>query len=392
MNALRVLHVIPSLSLWHGGPSRAMLGIERALADRLVAVTTVTTDDDGPGRRSPPDPAQPPPAGVSRVYFAKRSEFYKLAPGMPFWLWRNVGNHDVVHIHALFSFSSIAAAWVARLRGVPYILRPLGTLTQYGLTQRRPLLKGLSLRWLEGPALRHAAAVHFTSEEERVEAQACGIPMHGEVIPLGIESPPACDPTLFRATFPDLRSDRYVLYLSRLDPKKNLEGLLAAFARCAGKWPGVRLVVAGDGAPTYVNSLKRLATDLEIDSRVVWVGHIDGSLKSSALAGAALFVLPSFSENFGIAAAEALMAGLPCILGEGVAIASQVVQAGAGWAVAPDPSSIEAALVVAMDGRDDRATMSEKARALALEKFSAQAMGANLLRLYLRIKQRGSQS
>jgi glycosyltransferase involved in cell wall biosynthesis len=392
MGDLRVLHVIPSLSLWHGGPSRAMLVMERALAGQGVAVTTVTTDDDGPGRRSPPNPAEPPPPGVRRIYFRKWSEFYKFSPGLALWLWRNVRNHDVVHIHALFSFSSVAAAWIARMRGVPYVLRPLGTLTQYGLTQRRPFLKRLSLRWLEGPALRHAAAVHFTSEEERREAEACGIAMRGEVMPLGVEAPLACDPAVFRAACPGLGSNRYVLYLSRLDPKKNLEGLLAAFARCVARWPDVRLVVAGDGQRAYVDTLKALAAKLGVDDRVIWTGHIDGVAKASALAGAQLFVLPSFSENFGVAAAEALMAGLPCILGEGVAIAGQVAQAGAGWAVAPDADSIESALARALEDSDGRATMSHRARALARDFFSAQAMGVNLFRLYSGMKRQGQQT
>lgn len=392
MSSLRVLHVIPSLSPWHGGPSRAMLVMERALADRGVTVTIATTDDDGPGRRSTPPSREPPPAGVTRVYFRKLSEFYKVTPGLAFWLWRNVRRHDVVHIHALFSFSSVAAAWIARARGVPYILRPLGTLTRYGLTQRRPLLKRLSLRWLEGPALAHAAAVHFTSEEERTEAQACGIAMRGEVIPLGIEAAAASDPDLFRVQCPDLGSSRFVLYLSRLDPKKNLEGLIAAFARCAARWPDLRLAVAGDGPPAYVESLKRLATDLGIGSRVVWAGHVDGDIKSSALAGAELFVLPSYSENFGIAAAEALMSGVPCILGEGVAIAGQVAAAGAGWSIAPDPASIEAALDRALEDRDGRATMAHRARALAMDSFSAQAMAAKLIRLYSRIQRQGLQT
>ena len=83
----------------------------------------------------------------------------------------------MVHIHYLFSFSSFCAALVARLKGVPYIVRPLGTLARYGITQRRPLLKQLSLRFIEKPILTHAAAVHFTSLQEQDEAEALGFSM-----------------------------------------------------------------------------------------------------------------------------------------------------------------------------------------------------------------------
>jgi len=244
--------------------------------------------------------------GVTRRYFAKCSDFYKVSPALSWWLSRHVRDYDLVHIHALFSFSSIAAAWAARRAGVPYVVRPLGTLGRYGIKQRRPWLKRLSLGVLEGPALRRAAAVHFTAEDEKREAEQTGIPMSGVVIPLGIDPLPAADGRLFRARFPSLGSARYLLYLSRLDRKKNVEGLLRAFSQCAAQWPGAILVIAGDGAPGYAAGLKALADDLGLKDRVVWAGHVDGDLKASALAGAELFVLPSFSENFGIAAAEAL--------------------------------------------------------------------------------------
>lgn len=356
--------------------------MEHALAERGIAVTTVTTDDDGPGRRLSAVSCATPIQGVRRIYFRKWLDFYKFAPGLQIWLWQNIAKFDVVHIHALFSFSSMAAAWAAHRAGVPYVLRPLGTLSRYGITQRRPWLKKLSLNWLEAPALRRAAVVHFTSEDEKNEANEWGVPIHGVVIPMGIETTRPSNATLIRARYPELRDDGYFLYLARLDPIKNLESLLSAFAQCRQCSLNLRLLVAGNGAPGYVASLKALSSELGISDRVVWAGHIDTELKASALAGAEFFVLPSFSESFGIAAAEALMAGKPCVLGQGVAIAQEVVNAGAGVSVAPDPASIAAGLMKVMEDKQTRAAMSVCAIALAQEKFSAQAMGENLVALY----------
>ena len=97
-------------------------------------------------------------------------------------------NFDVVHIHSLFSFTCVAAALIASWRRVPYVVRPLGTLSEYGVTQRRPWLKRLSLAILEARILRHAAAVHFTSEAEREEAMKLNLPLQGVVIPLAVEA------------------------------------------------------------------------------------------------------------------------------------------------------------------------------------------------------------
>jgi glycosyltransferase involved in cell wall biosynthesis len=93
-------------------------------------------------------------------------------------------------------------------------------------------------------------------------------------------------------------------------------------------------------------------------------------------------VLPSYSENFGIAAAEALMAGKPCILATGVAIAQDVSLAGAGLAVAPDAASIADAIVQVANDPALRTAMSARATALARERYSSLAMGAKLFRLY----------
>jgi glycosyltransferase involved in cell wall biosynthesis len=383
---MKVLHVIPSLSAAHGGPTRALALMERELAALGVTVHTVTSDDDGPGRRNG-KPCGVPLAenGATRWYFRRQTGFYKASLPMARWLRRHAADYDLLHIHALFSFSSLAAVQAARRAGVPYILRPLGTLGTYGVTQRRPWLKRLSLAWLEGPALRDAAAVHFTSADEQREAQALGLPLRGVVIPLGVEPVPPASAAGVRQQFAALGDAPYLLYLSRLDPKKNLEGLLRAFAEVSPAFHGVRLLVAGDGDPAYLAQLQALAASLGLGDRVVWAGHVEGDLKASALAGAMAFVLPSFSENFGIAAAEALMAGLPCVLGQGVAIAGDVAAAGAGLVVEPEAASVAQGLRRLLGDEAARVAMGAAASALARERYSARAMGLALLSLYERV-------
>jgi glycosyltransferase involved in cell wall biosynthesis len=380
---MKLLHVIPSLSFAHGGPSHAVRLIERALRMRGVEVETAATDDDGPGVRNGKRCGEAlKEDGVIRRYFPKRLEFYKVSPGFAWWVFRHVRDYEVVHIHALFSFTSVAAAWAARWAGVPYVVRPLGTLNRYGVTQRRPWLKQLSLKLIEGPILRHAAAVHFTADAERQEAETLGVPMRGVVVPLGIAPPMPQDASAFLMRFPQLGQQRIVLFLSRLDPKKNVEGLLRAFRLIGESLPDARLVIAGDGEAGYVAGLKQLAEALGLADRVVWTGFIDGKLKAGALSAAQVFVLPSFSENFGIAAAEALMAGLPCVLGKGVALADEVVQAGAGEATSPEPEAIAQALRSVLADEDRRKEMGRRAAILARERYSLEAMGERLAGVY----------
>jgi glycosyltransferase involved in cell wall biosynthesis len=379
---MRVLHVIPSLSAVHGGPSAALPVMERALSAAGVAVETATTDDDGRQRCvDRPLGIAINENGVTRWYFPKQTEFYKVSLPLLRWLRREVHRFDLVHVHALFSFTSVAAAWTARRASVPYIIRPLGVLNRYGMSQRRALMKRVSFSWLEGPLLRDASAVHFTAAAEQAEAELLGIPMHSVVIPLGLEAVNPGNPEVFLSAFPTLRNRKRIVFLSRLDPKKNIESVLRALALVRAEFSDLSLIICGDGAANYVSSLKKLAGELAVEDLVTWLGQVEGPMKAAVLAAGDVFVLPSFSENFGLAALEAMAAGLPCILGKGVAIATEIEAVGAGAVVDSNPAPI---------GREIRAfllndALRQSARKQALilaERYSAANMGARLTQLY----------
>lgn len=377
IHSQNILHVIPSVSLIHGGPSWAIVSIEKSLSSKGLKITTATTDDDGPGCRLEGSAKLIDVSGATRIYFRKWFDFYKVAPGFLPWLWKNIDCFDVVHIHALFSFTSIAAGTIAWIRRVPYVVRPLGTLATYGVTQRRPWLKKLSLRFLEGPVLRRAAYVHCTSQSELDEARALGIPFRGGVLALGVEKPQSeCSASTNKVRKPT------ALFLSRLDPKKNVESLLRAFAIVVRERKDAVLLIAGNGPEAYVANLKQQADNLSIGPSIMWLGHVEGEAKAAAFAGADVFVLPSYSENFGIAAVEAMLTGIPCILGQGVGIAGEIEAAGAGWVVAPDPSSIATAIALALDDVGNRKRMGERARLFAEREYSTDAMATRLVSLY----------
>jgi glycosyltransferase involved in cell wall biosynthesis len=360
--------------------------MESALLAQGLAVETCTTDDDGPGRHNgKPTRRQLVENGVIRRYFHKQSEFYKFSGGFAWWMLRHAREYDIVHIHALFSFPSVVAAWAARRAGVPYVLRPLGTLNRYGIEQRRPWLKRLSTRWIEGPLLSQAAAVHFTSVQEQDETRALGLDLQPAVISLGIEPGQLGNPSLVLTRHPALRDSKCLLFLSRLDPKKNIEGLLQALAMVKDDLPALVLLIAGDGSPEYVAHLKSFARSAGVERQVIWAGHLDGELKASAFATAQAFVLPSFSENFGIAAAEALGAGLPCILGRGVALAADAAAAGAAVSVAPTPAAIAEAIRRVLSDDGLRAAMGAAAADHARRNLSADRMGHELVALYSEI-------
>ena len=121
--------------------------------------------------------------------------------------------------------------------------------------------------------------------------------------------------------------------------------------------------------PSYVDNLKKLARSLGLDSDVAWLGQVEGAQKAAAFAAAQVFVLPSFSENFGIAAAEAMLAGLACVLGRGVAIGYSAQAVGACIVVSPEPSAIAHALAELLVDEAMRRTLGRAGARICVGEF-----------------------
>jgi glycosyltransferase involved in cell wall biosynthesis len=202
------------------------------------------------------------------------------------------------------------------------------------------------------------------------------------VIPLGIAAPDLADPSQLLGEIAAPEGRPRLLFLSRLDPKKNLEGLMRAMAMLGDDGPRPFLLVAGGGDRHYAAGLRRLCEELGIAESVAWLGPLAGSRKAAVWAAADLFVLPSHSENFGIAAAEAMLAGLPCVLSHGVALAEQAAGAGAAYLTAPDPHSLARAIRSILADASGRHETGRRAKRYAAQQFDLATMAERLEALY----------
>jgi glycosyltransferase involved in cell wall biosynthesis len=391
--SLRILHVIPSVSPWHGGPSFALPLFTNAITRQGAEVTVATTDDDGRGARLnvPLGEFVSGPGDARCIYFRKNTETYKVSLGLAQWLQRHVADYDAVHVHALFSFSSYAAARAARRGGVPYIVRPLGVLNRWSLENRRRLLKQWSLRLIELPILRGAAAIHYTAKAEQEEAASAHLDVaaiRSSIIPIPVEPAPVFDSSEAGKRFPVAAGRRVILFLSRLHVKKGIELLLPAFAQIHSEFPDALLVVAGSGEPAYVETLREKARALGCERDVFWPGFVAGDDKSALLVMATLFVLPSFSENFGIAAAEALAAGVPSILSDQVAIARDAASENAAVIVPCDTAALAAAMRQLLTDNARREELRQRGPAFIKNHFSPDAVGRELIALYQSVREK----
>jgi glycosyltransferase involved in cell wall biosynthesis len=246
-------------------------------------------------------------------------------------------------------------------------------------------MKRLSLRLIESAVVRRAAAIQFSSETERRETEEVCPLGRGVVIPNPVDLDPPAERGLFRARYPSIGGRPIVLFLARLSPVKGVELLLDAFKVVRRTNPQAILVVAGSGDDRYVQGLRAHADELGISSDVVWTGFLDRSAKAAAFADADVFVAPSRSESFGLAAVEALSAGVPTVITEGVGIADEVAASGAGVVVSPTAPAIADAIVRILNDAELASVLSGRAVAMVRARYRAEAVAAQLMKLYAEI-------
>ena len=378
---MRALHVIPSAAPVDGGPNVAVRALAEGLAAKGVGVTIATTNASGDGTLDVPLEEPVIDGGVVYRFFGRTVPgAWKFSWPLTRWLWSNARRYDVVHVHALFSYATIPGCRAAAHAPVPYVLRPLGTLSEWSLSHRawkkRPYYTLLERSHLEG-----AAAIHVTSQSEAGDVARLGFGDRARVIPLGVAVPE-------RKIQRSLASDRplRVLFLSRLHEKKNIPTLLRALA--AATSPRIELTIAGDGDANYRAGLSAMVGELALADRVRFVGHVDGTAKQALLTESDCFVLPSAHENFGLAVAEALAAALPVIVSPGVALAEVVADAGAGVVVEANDHALATTLTWAASHPASLIEMGERAWHLARRSLSWDASCARLVDLYTEIAAR----
>ncbi|MHB2020123.1 MAG: glycosyltransferase [Candidatus Xenobia bacterium] len=388
---LRVLHVIPSLSPLRGGPSQVIRTMTRALVAAGLDVHIATTDDDGPGRLRGVRHGQPVvEEGVTVWYFPRQSTFYSISWPLAWWLVRRLRDYRIVHVHGLFCFPSTIAGVCAVRQQVPFLVRPYGTVNRYGMEQRRPVVKKLSFRCIESRLLALAHAVHYTSEMERAEAEHLGVCTSALIIPPAVEAAITADGLeALHVRYPQLQGRLVVLFMSRLDAKKGLDLLLEAFAQARREVPELALVIAGDGPRALRDDLMRQVRHLRLEDDVLWTGFVRGDQKQQLLRDSAMYVLPSHSENFGVAVAEAMGAGLPVIVSDQTALCQEVLEVGAGLVTRCDSTALARCLVEMASSAPCRRAMGEAGRRLVAQRFSTNAVTRRLLEAYQRLSQPG---
>ncbi len=326
---MKLLHIIGTLDPLYGGPVEALRQLSKAITGLGHEVEVVTLD-------SPTDPwiSQFPvtvhPLGPSKGKYRYNKYLIK-------WLKNNTRRFDKITVHGIWQYQSFATWLASRNNLFKYSVFVHGALDPW-FKQTYPfkhLKKWLYWPWTEYRVLRDAEAVLFTSEEEkRLASKSFWLyKANGVVVNYGIGTPilnPVKQKNIFFNEFPELRDKRLILFMSRIHHKKGCDLLIQAFSRIANVDPKLHLLFAGPDQSGLTPVLRNLASNLKINQRITWTGMISNDLKWGAFQTAEVFALPSHSENFGVAAVEALACGLPVLISNKVNIWREIKEDGAG--------------------------------------------------------------
>jgi len=394
---LKILHVIPRFApAWsYGGPVFAALGLTRELARQGHEVTVITTNINGPGVLDVPLEQPVVLDSVEVWYFqVEHPKWWCFSRSLGRTLRKAVKRSDVVHVHSIFLWPATAAAFWCRRYRVPYIVRPAGSLSptclrksydRWWVSLWSRVKKGIYLRTLGRLDLTYASVLHFTSRAEMEATGPLGLRPPGVVVPLGVDLRPLetnSASSLLREHYPQLKGKKIVLFLSRLDPIKGLNLLIAALGELARRRKDFSFVVAGSGHNAYEEEVTSLVKKHGLWDRTIFLGFVLGQAKWSLFQEVDLLVLPSYHENFGLAVVEAMAAGLPVIISNRVNIYQQIERAKAGLACDLDAKQIAAAVEKLLVDETLRRKMGQRGAVLVRGRYTSEKGAREMVRIY----------
>ncbi|WP_146244105.1 glycosyltransferase [Curtobacterium sp. MCBD17_013] len=370
---VRVVHVIPSVARRDGGPSEVIRGLLTPLTAAGLSIRVITTDK-GLDQR---DDDLRHHANIE-IHRVRRPIGWSYSPSAISGIVRAVRAADIVHVHSLHTFTSTVALWAAAALRRRVVVQPHGSLDAYHWNQSR-LKKALYSAFIDGYALRRAAALIVSSDyEAATRAPRWSRRMRAVSVPLGV------DDRLFQLERAQSTSATRpaVLFLGRVTTKKRIDLVLDAFRLLTERGIDADLIVAGPIDPSLPYDPIGLAESAGLSERTRFIGTVDADRRLRLLLEAAVFVLPSDDESFGVSVAEAMAAACATVTTATVGIAAPAQAAEALIIAEQTPRSIADCLARLLEDPSLSQEMGDRGRRYAQAHFTWDRAASTLVSLY----------
>ena len=370
----------------YGGPARSVPALCEGMAQAGASVTVYTTDANGSSRLDVPLARPLNIASVCVNYFPLTSHTFLYSRSLASECRRHVSKFDIVEIDSLFAHTLGPAAQACTKADIPYVVPLRGQLLPWAFGQKS-LKKRIYLSLFGRRLLNGAASLHCTDKAEAEAANQLGLRSPTFVTPNGIQT------SRFRQLPPrgawrrrlGIPSHALVLlFLGRLHKKKRPDIAVETLAACRHLPNPVHLLLAGGDEQGLTGTLESKAEKLDCSARLHCLGHLAGRERDAAFADSDLFLMPSEpdSENFGLSALEAMAAGLPVLVSDGVPIGRAAVRAGAGRQVSCDPQVFGAAATALLEKSRELKVIGRRAKALAHSDYDSTVIAEQMLGRY----------
>jgi len=349
------------MSLKTGGLAVAVRGMSKAFVERGHSVSIYTTDEleDEKGKKIEE-------CNGYKIYRFPSNNFFisSYSPQLKNKLLDEISNFDIIHIHGLWVYTTYISAKICQRLNRPYIITPHGMLDLWSFHQGY-IKKVVYAAFIERKNINKAKIVHFTTEKEKVRSSHFGIKAFQAVAPLGVDLKEFISDEKqqsIKSIVPELYGKRFILFFSRMHPKKGLELLIKAFSKLSVEFSDLRLVIMGPGEAGYINNIKHQLKKYSIFDKTYILGAISGTKRFEIVKNAEFVCLPSKQENFGLVLLESLACKIPVIAGSHIDLSEDIKKNGAGLIVDYNVDSIYNSCKELLLNRKLRDDMAENGR------------------------------
>jgi len=314
-------------------------------------------------------------------------EHYNFSLQMVKKIWKVIDDYDLVHITAVWNFPVLAGALISLIKKKPYIISPRGTIYKETIKLKSTSIKKIYFNLFAKQYINKASAIHFTTKDEQEKVtKYLGITAPSFVIPNGIDIRSIALSAESKARIID---KKYILILGRIDKKKGFDILIPAFANIIKKFNDLFLVIAGDDKSPYAQEVRKMVEEKKISNNIIFTGQVTGDDKWALYKNALMFVLPSYSENFGMSVVEAMACGCPVVISDKVGIYKEVADNNAGIIFKTTVESVEEGILKLLNDEKLRETISNNGKSMVEKFYDIDKVADEMIEVYERIKIKG---